>query len=335
MKILIIHTAFIGDIVLSTPLIQRLKDMYPDSEIDYLTLPGNKTIIKNDPNLNEIIIYDKKVKDRGIKGFLRILKVLKEKKYDYAVIPHRFIRSIALARLAGIPKIVGFDVSTGSWLLKEKRHYDMKKHEVERLLELVDYKGSKIPVRIYPSKEDIEKIRKILEKKQYEKLIVIAPGSQRPEKIWPMEKYRELISKLSQDKKNLIAITGGKVEKKLPLDFDGTENVIDLRGEISLLEFSALLSETDVIVSNDSSPVHIGSGFDKPFIIGIFGPGKRSLGFFPWSDKSIVIEDNEFYENNMEYIPSSDKQHKYTKKYYEEIPLITVERVYKEVLRRL
>ena len=333
MKILVIHTAFIGDIVLSTPLIQRLKDMYPDSEIDYLTLPGNKVIISNNPNLNEILTYDKKGADRGIKGFLRILKILKGRKYDYAVIPHRFIRSIALARLAKIPKIVGFDVSTGSWLLKERIHSDMKKHEVERLLDLVGYNGSKIPVRIYPSEEDFKKIKEILEKKDYDKLIVIAPGSQRPEKIWPIEKYRELISRLSNEGRNLIVITGGKAEKSLPLDFEGKENVTDLRGEVSLLEFSALLSEADVIVSNDSSPVHIGSGFDKPFIIGIFGPGKRCLGFFPWSDRSVVIENNIFYENNMENIP--ERQHEYRKDYYKEIPSITVDRVYEEVVRRL
>ena len=64
MKILVIHTAFIGDIVLSTPLIQRLKEMYPKSEIDYLTLPANKSVISNNPNLNEIILYDKKGKDK-------------------------------------------------------------------------------------------------------------------------------------------------------------------------------------------------------------------------------------------------------------------------------
>ena len=79
MKILVIHTAFIGDIVLSTPLIQRLKDMYPESEIDYLTLPANQSVLSNNPNLHEILLYDKKGKDRGIKGFLRVLKILKQK----------------------------------------------------------------------------------------------------------------------------------------------------------------------------------------------------------------------------------------------------------------
>ena len=338
MKILIIHTAFIGDIVLSTPLIQKLKDLYPKSEIDYLTLPTNQSVLYNNPNLNEIILYDKKGKDKGIKGFLRILKILKQKKYDYAVIPHRFIKSILLAKLAKIPDIVGFDVATGSSLLDKKVHYDMKKHEVERLLNLVGYEGKKIPVRIYPAKENFVKIEKMLTISGYtgkkeQKLILVAPGSQRPEKMWPLEKYREVIQKLKKNENYFIGITGSKSEKELPLNFEKDKNVIDFRGEISLVEFGALISKADVVVGNDSSPIHIASGFEKPFVIGIFGPGKRSLGFFPWTEKSNVIEDNEFYENNIVTIPKN--QHKYKKDYYKRIPLISTDRVYEEIIKRV
>ena len=338
MKILIIHTAFIGDIVLSTPLIQKLKDLYPKSEIDYLTLPTNQSVLYNNPNLNEIILYDKKGKDKGIKGFLKVLKILKQKKYDYAVIPHRFIKSILLAKLAKIPDIVGFDVATGSSLLDKKVHYDMKKHEVERLLNLVGYEGKKIPVRIYPAKENFVKIEKMLKNSGYtgkkeQKLILVAPGSQRPEKMWPIEKYREVIQKLKKNENYFIGITGSKSEKELPLNFEKDKNVIDFRGEISLVEFGALISKADVVVGNDSSPIHIASGFEKPFVIGIFGPGKRSLGFFPWTEKSNVIEDNEFYENNIVTIPK--KQHKYKKDYYKEIPLISTDRVYEEIIKRI
>ena len=127
-------------------------------------------------------------------------------------------------------------------------------------------------------------------------------------------------------------ITGSEVEKKLPLNFN-KKNVVDLRGEINLLEFSALLSFADVVVGNDSSPIHIASGFSKPFVIGIFGPGKRSLGFFPWKEKSNVIEDNEFYENNIVKIP--EHQHEYKKDYYKGIPLISIDRVYGEIVKRL
>ena len=338
MKILIIHTAFIGDIVLSTPLIQKLKDLYPKSEIDYLTLPTNQSVLYNNPNLNEIILYDKKGKDKGIKGFLKVLKILKQKKYDYAVIPHRFIKSILLAKLAKIPDIVGFDVATGSSLLDKKVHYDMKKHEVERLLNLVEYEGKKIPVRIYPAKENFVKIEKMLTISGYtgkkeQKLILVAPGSQRPEKMWPIEKYREVIQKLKKNENYFIGITGSKSEKELPLNFEKDKNVIDFRGEISLVEFGALISKADVVVGNDSSPIHIASGFEKPFVIGIFGPGKRSLGFFPWTEKSNVIEDNEFYENNIVTIPK--KQHKYKKDYYKGIPLISTDRVYEEIIKRI
>ena len=338
MKILIIHTAFIGDIVLSTPLIQKLKDLYPKSEIDYLTLPTNQSVLYNNPNLNEIILYDKKGKDKGIKGFLRILKILKQKKYDYAVIPHRFIKSILLAKLAKIPDIVGFDVATGSSLLDKKVHYDMKKHEVERLLNLVEYEGEKIPVRIYPAKENFVKIEKMLKNSGYtgkkeQKLILVAPGSQRPEKMWPIEKYREVIQKLKKNENYFIGITGSKAEKELPLNFEKDKNVIDFRGEISLVEFGALISKANVVVGNDSSPIHIASGFEKPFVIGIFGPGKRSLGFFPWTEKSNVIEDNEFYENNIVTIPK--KQHKYKKDYYKGIPQISTDRVYEEIIKRI
>ena len=338
MKILIIHTAFIGDIVLSTPLIQKLKDLYPKSEIDYLTLPTNQSVLYNNPNLNEIILYDKKGKDKGIKGFLKVLKILKQKKYDYAVIPHRFIKSILLAKLAKIPDIVGFDVATGSSLLDKKVHYDMKKHEVERLLNLVGYEGKKIPVRIYPAKENFVKIEKMLKNSGYtgkkeQKLILVAPGSQRPEKMWPIEKYREIIERLKKNKNHFIGITGSKSEKELPLNFEKDKNVIDFRGEISLVEFGALISKADVVVGNDSSPIHIASGFEKPFVIGIFGPGKRSLGFFPWTEKSNVIEDNEFYENNIVTIPK--KQHKYKKDYYKGIPLISTDRVYEEIIKRI
>ena len=306
MRILIIHTAFIGDIVLSTPLIQKIRDIYPESEIDYLTLPGNKSIISNNPNLRDIILYDKKGADKGIKGFFRILKIVKNNKYDLAIIPHRFIRSIMLAKMAGIKKLVGFDVATGSFLLTDVRHYDMKKHEVERLLDLVDYNGERVPLGIYPSEEDYKKINEILNGRQYRNLITVAPGSQRPEKIWPMEKYDELIKRLTENKENLIAITGGKAEKSL---------------------------KSDIVISNDSAPIHIGSAFEKPFVIGIFGPGKRGLGFFPWTEKSNVIEDNEFYENSITAIP--EKQHAYSKEYYKGIPGITVDRVYGEVVKRL
>ena len=138
---------------------------------------------------------------------------------------------------------------------------------------------------------------------------------------------------MKKNKNYFIGITGSKDEKKLSLNFPNDKNVIDFRGEINLVEFGALISKADIVVGNDSSPIHIASGFEKPFVIGIFGPGKRDLGFFPYTEKSNVIEDNEFYENNIVKIP--EKRHEYKKDYYKGIPLISVNRVFKEIMNRI
>ena len=151
--------------------------------------------------------------------------------------------------------------------------------------------------------------------------------------MWPIEKYREVIERLKKNKNYFIGITGSKAEKNLSLNFPNDKNVIDFRGEINLVEFGALISKADIVVGNDSSPIHIASGFEKPFVIGIFGPGKRDLGFFPYTEKSNVIEDNEFYENNIVKIP--EKRHEYKKDYYKGIPLISVDRVFKEIMNRI
>ena len=103
--------------------------------------------------------------------------------------------------------------------------------------------------------------------------------------------------------------------------------------DIEKLVSPILNEKADIVVGNDSSPVHIASGFEKPFVIGIFGPGKRALGFFPWTEKSNVIEDNEFYENNIVKIPK--KRHEYRKDYYKGIPLISADRVFKEIMNHL
>lgn len=93
-------------------------------------------------------------------------------------------------------------------------------------------------------------------------------------------KYRLVIEKLKKNKNYFIGITGSKAEKELPLNFENDKNVIDFRGEINLVEFGALISRADVVVGNDSSPIHIASGFEKPFVIGILDLGNVHWDFF-------------------------------------------------------
>ena len=106
-KILIFHTAFIGDIVLSTPLVKNIKKLYPNSEITYVTTPAGRVVLSNNPYLKEVIAYDKRGKNKGFKGMLNLAKQLRNKKFDITYIPHRYLRSSLICFLAKIPSRIG------------------------------------------------------------------------------------------------------------------------------------------------------------------------------------------------------------------------------------
>ena len=137
-RTLIIHTAFIGDIVCSTPLIRRLKESSPESGLDYLTTLPGREILKTNPHLDRVITYDKRGADRGIKGFIRVCRKLRRLQYETAIIPHRYLRSTLIAFFAGIPRRVGFHNSEGRLFLTKTVRYKRGIHEVERLLTLAE-----------------------------------------------------------------------------------------------------------------------------------------------------------------------------------------------------
>jgi len=294
MNILIIHTAFIGDIVLSTALISKLKEKYPDSDIYYLTTPLGKEILKNNPKIKEVIIYDKRGKDKGFGAFISFVRKIRNLKIDVCLTPHRYLRSSVLSLLSGAKIRVGYDIANLSFVFNKKIKYDKTKHEVEKLLSFVDDDNKRFELEMYPSEKDKLKIDTLVKNlSENKKIILIAPGSKWFTKKWPEEYFKILIQNLAKRDDLLIIITGGKEEKEIELDLDS--KVLDLRGEISLLELAELTKRAILVVSNDSAPIHITSAFPNTRIIGIFGPTVKEFGFFPWSKNSKVFEIDGLY----------------------------------------
>ena len=294
MNILIIHTAFIGDIVLSTALVSKVKEKYPDSDIYYLTTPLGKEILKNNPKIKEIIVYDKRGKDKGFGAFISFVRKIRKLKIDVCLTPHRYLRSSILSLLSGASIRVGYDIASLSFVYNKKIKYNKTKHEVEKLLSFVDDSPKRFELEMYPSEKDKIKIDTILKNFfQNKKIILIAPGSKWFTKRWPEEYFKTLIQNLVKRNNLLIVITGGKEEKEIELNLDS--KVLDLRGEISLLELAELTKRAVLVVSNDSAPIHITSAFPDTRIIGIFGPTVKEFGFFPWSQNSKVFEIDNLY----------------------------------------
>ena len=294
MNILIIHTAFIGDIVLSTALISKLKEKYPNSDIYYLTTPLGKEILKNNPKIKEVIIYDKRGKDKGFGAFISFVRKIRNLKIDVCLTPHRYLRSSVLSLLSGAKIRVGYDIANLSFVFNKKIKYDKTKHEVEKLLSFVDDDNKRFELEMYPSEKDKLKIDTLVKNlSENKKIILIAPGSKWFTKKWPEEYFKILIQNLAKRDDLLIIITGGKEEKEIELNLDS--KVLDLRGEISLLELAELTKRAILVVSNDSAPIHITSAFPNTRIIGIFGPTVKEFGFFPWSKNSKVFEIDGLY----------------------------------------
>ncbi|MGL6115216.1 MAG: glycosyltransferase family 9 protein [Cetobacterium sp.] len=299
MRILIIHTAFIGDIVLSTPLIRALKDKYSDCEITYVTTPAGASILRNNPNISEIIEYDKRGIHKGLKGIYELGKRLRYKNFNMVITPHRYLRSSFLSWLTRAPIRKGYNIATGSFFFTDKIPYINGEHEVLKLLRFVDEKVEKrYEIELYPDKENIKKIQNLLGNIENKKIILIAPGSKWFTKKWPLEYFNEVIKSLELREDIVQVIVGGQDE--LSLNIYKGKNVIDLRGKTSLLDMAQLAKLSTIILTNDSSPIHIGSAWKKPHIIAIFGPTVKKFGFFPWSTNSEVIE-----ENNLECRPCS------------------------------
>ena len=112
-RILVVQTAFLGDIILALPLVQVARRTWPDARVDFLTIPVAAGLLAGHPDIGERIIYDKRGRDRGFAAFHRLARRLRATRYDLAVVPHRSIRSAALVTAARIPRRVGFDRSAG------------------------------------------------------------------------------------------------------------------------------------------------------------------------------------------------------------------------------
>lgn len=287
-RILIIHTAFIGDIVLSTPLIKKLRDTYPKAEITYLTTPVGASILRNNPHLNHIIEYDKKGEHKGIKGFWAIAKKLKMEAYNLVITPHRYLRSTFLTFLTGAPIRRGYDSAAASFLYNERVHYDKSKHEVEKLLSFVPKdEGKRYEIEIFPTELEVEKVDKLLEKRR-EKVVVVAPGSKWFTKKWPLEYFNRVIKELEKREDTTVVVVGGKEEMFFNMPLANT--TIDLRGKTTLLELAEVIRRADIVLTNDSSPIHIASAFPNVRILALFGPTVEKFGFFPWSKNSEVFQ---------------------------------------------
>jgi heptosyltransferase II len=297
-KILIVQTAFPGDVVLTFPLVQVLRMEYPSAQIDMIVIPQTANLTSGHPAISNIIIYDKKGKESGYSGFISKVNQLKAVQYDVAFLPHRSFRSALLATLSKIPIRIGFDKSKAKILYSKKIHYNKVAHEIDRnisLIEGIDLKPvhKELP-HLYPSFHDKKKIGLFLSENNIQhanSLIGIAPGSVWMTKRWLEERYIELTERLSAKGYHVLLI-GGQQDAELCKRIQSavpSKHIYNSAGKFSLLQSAELISRCSLIVTNDSAPYHLALAM-RTRAVAIFGPTTPDYGFGPYDEIQSVVE---------------------------------------------
>ncbi|MBI2271896.1 MAG: glycosyltransferase family 9 protein [Bacteroidetes bacterium] len=290
MKFLIIQTAFIGDVILATPLIERLSASYPTAQIDFLLRNGNESLLENHPKLNEVIIWNKK--ENKLANLFKTINRVRETKYDHIINVHRFASSGLITFLSGAKNKIGFDKNPFSFCysLKVKHEIGNGKHEAERNLELVNSlaPGVFTKPKLYPSSSDI----KAVDQFKIQPYVCIAPTSVWFTKQFPKEKWIELIKLVRTP---LIYLLGAPADNEICEWIKQNSNnkgITNLSGKLSFLESAALMKEAEMNYVNDSAPLHIASAMNAP-ITAVFCSTIPAFGFGPLSDRSKIIETTE------------------------------------------
>ena len=301
MRILIVQTAFLGDCILTTPLIRRTRECFSQSDtvLSVLTTPQGAQIFDCNPRIDEIITYDKRSKNHGTATFFGLINDVFSRKFDLAILPHRSFRSGLVCSLGRIERVVGFEKSSGAVFYTKKVPHRKSKHQVERMLDLLEplsCPNDACSTEVFPGPERHRKaIEYILSLglSDNSKFITIAPGSVWGTKRYPPSRYAALINKIFDEQiVEACVLIGGPSEKKLCgeiIRLSSSEKVFSSAGKFDILTSGAIIKRSALLIGNDSAPAHLSAAVKTP-TIAIFGPTVREFGFVPYGDKVEVIE---------------------------------------------
>lgn len=286
-KILVIQTAFIGDVILATPIIEKLSEFYPEAEIDFLLRKGNENLLNDHPKVNRVLIWTKGGKK--YQSLLQVIALVRSRNYDCVINAQRFMAAGLITALSGAKIKIGFRKNPMSFTFNKKvGHQIIGQHETSRNLalvrELTDDKYAR--PKLYPSKEDFKNV------KQFQKApyLCFAPTSVWATKQFPSLKWAELL--LSRDDKWTIYLLGGPADIEECEDLVqmcDRENLINLSGKLSFLESAALMKGATLNYVNDSAPMHMASAINAP-TNAVFCSTIPSFGFGPLADQAKVVE---------------------------------------------
>jgi len=286
---LVIQTSFLGDTILTTPLIAELAKRGP---VDVVTTPAASTLLTNHPGIRAVIPYDKRGHDRGVRGFLALAMRLRRFGYDDAYMAQGSLRSAALAVAVGASRRVGFATSAGRPLYNTKVEFREDLHHATRLLRLARpdvTSNADVRPRLYPGIPErgaVDRFLALHDALNDSPIVALAPASVWATKRWPY--YPELARELATRAR--VAVLGSPNDAALAAEVSAAAGsaAMNAAGVLSLLGSAELIRRCQVLVTNDSAPLHLASAVDTP-TVALFGPTVPAFGFGPLARSSTTI----------------------------------------------
>lgn len=279
-RILVINVNWIGDVLFSTPFIRAVREAYPEGYIACLLHPRCKEMLESNPRLNEIIIYDEEGVHKRLLGKLKLINILRKKRFDVAFILHRSFTKALMATLAGVKERIGYPAKRRAMLLTGQVEEPGEEiHKVEYFLKIAKAYGITAKSRSYEffiNETDRNFIKDFLRTSgvsEKDILVVLCPGGNWDPKRWPKENFARIGDALAERFGAKIVISGAKKDVSLAREIEGmmTAKPIISCGKTSLKELGALLERANLVIANDTGPMHIAVS-QKTKTIALFGP---------------------------------------------------------------
>lgn len=294
-NILVIRTDRIGDVVLTTPALRALRQHFSKARISMLIVPSTLDLIQGNPDLDEILIDDRLGEHAGWKGFWKLVRDIRVKNFDLVINFHTKKRTNLLSFLAHIPRRVGFDNKKFGFFLTDKIK-DVRpkgqRHEAQYCLDLLKVLGvsSSVLTTFIPVREDMELwaekfFNELQAKNPSLKCVALHFGSSCPTKQWPVRYFADVVREIHKRRNVFFVVIGTHDQHDMLTDLQSqlqpSCRIHDLLGRTSLAGTVSILKRCDLLVSNDSGPVHIAAAFDTP-VVSIFTRNQPGINPERW-----------------------------------------------------
>lgn len=295
-QILLIRTAYIGDVIMTLPMLKPLKALFPRASITMLTSQGASQLLWHNPYIKDILVYDPFwFYPASPLDYLRFWGKLRQRRFDLVIEARADIRDILLLALPARSQLkLSYAVGGGASILSHVAPYEHLKHKVEYHLDLARFLGcntNDADWNIYLTEHEQRQTDQLLcAHGVHAPFMCVHPGGRLPLKRWPLQRYADLCDRIMDCYNIPVVLLAAKPEMDITEEISRRmrHHPVSLAGKTDLRQLSGVILKSSFMVCNDSAPMHIAAALKKP-VIAVFGPS-NSFETGPWGKGHRVVE---------------------------------------------